>query len=115
MSRYSGALQAVAVLSLIAVLAVSSMSVIAGGDENVVFNTQSHKFHCATCQSAIHCTKNCITIRKSEAIKRGGVPCKVCGGSCKKAESDSVGATQGAVDLLIGSAVHREVGSGCAS
>jgi hypothetical protein len=40
------------------------------------------KYHCPTCIWAVRCTKNCIKIPKSEAINRGGVPCRVCGGSC---------------------------------
>ncbi len=89
MSSDSKALRTITGVLLIAVLAVSVASVFANDDESVVFNTQTHKFHCATCQSAIKCTKNCVTITKSEAIKRGGVPCKVCGGSCKEATSST--------------------------
>lgn len=48
--------------------------------ETVVFNTKTLKYHKPTCQWAQKCTKNCIKIEKKEAIKRGGQPCKVCGG-----------------------------------
>ena len=64
-----------------------------GADEIVAFNTQSHKYHCLECTWAKRCTKNCIEIPRSEAIRRGGVPCKVCGGTCRKpAESGMMAA-----------------------
>lgn len=50
--------------------------------DEVRFNTQSLKYHCPSCQWAKRCTKNCITTTQKEAEKRGGVPCKVCGGTC---------------------------------
>ncbi len=53
-------------------------------DEIVAFNTKSHKYHCLECTWAKKCTVNCVNIPKSEAIRRGGVPCKVCGGTCRK-------------------------------
>lgn len=48
--------------------------------ETVAFNTKTFKFHKLYCRWAAQCTVNCIHIEKKEAIKRGGVPCKVCGG-----------------------------------
>ena len=48
--------------------------------ETVVFNVKTHKYHSIYCEWALKCTKNCRKIDKKEAIKRGGVPCKVCGG-----------------------------------
>jgi len=63
----------------------------AGDDEIVAFNTKSHKYHCLTCQWAAKCTQNCIQVKKSEAIARGGVPCKVCGGSCKSTAQGTIG------------------------
>lgn len=48
--------------------------------ELVMFNTQTKKFHSISCQWAKKCTVNCIKIERKEAIKRGGIPCKVCGG-----------------------------------
>jgi endonuclease YncB( thermonuclease family) len=50
--------------------------------EIVSFNTNSLKYHCRSCQWAIKCTRNCIDMDINEA-KRRGVPCKVCGGSCR--------------------------------
>ncbi len=48
--------------------------------ETVAFNTKTYKFHKLYCQWAKKCTVNCITIEKREVVKRGGIPCKVCGG-----------------------------------
>ena len=48
--------------------------------ESVMYNTKTHKYHKITCIHAAKCTVNCIKIEKIEARKRGGVPCKVCGG-----------------------------------
>ena len=53
---------------------------IAYSAELVIFNTQTYKYHSTYCKWALKCTKNCIKIDKKEAIKRGGIPCKVCGG-----------------------------------
>lgn len=49
-------------------------------DEPVFFNVKTYKVHKPSCHWAMQCTKNCIKIKRSEAYKRGGVPCKVCGG-----------------------------------
>ena len=49
-------------------------------EQLVEFNTNSYKFHNPRCKWAIRCTRNCIRIPRSEAVKQGGVPCKVCGG-----------------------------------
>lgn len=46
--------------------------------EIVSFNVRSHKYHNSACRY-FNC-KSCIKIEKKEAIKRGGIPCKVCGG-----------------------------------
>lgn len=48
--------------------------------ETVIYNTKTGKIHTTYCQHAKKCTVNCVKIEKKEAIKRGGVPCKVCGG-----------------------------------
>lgn len=52
-------------------------------DPVVSFNTSSHKFHCLSCASVQRCTRNCVEMRRSEAISRGGVACQNCGGSCQ--------------------------------
>jgi len=46
----------------------------------VMFNQHSLTFHDPNCVWARKCTRNCISVPLSEAIKQGGVPCKVCGG-----------------------------------
>ncbi len=48
--------------------------------ETVVYNVKTHKYHKPGCTWAIKCTVNCIKLEKKEAVSRGGVPCKVCGG-----------------------------------
>ena len=48
--------------------------------ETVVFNTNTGKIHAVWCRYVSKCTVNCIKIEKKEALKRGGVLCKVCGG-----------------------------------
>jgi hypothetical protein len=50
------------------------------GTDTVVFNVQNHKFHDPHCIWAKRCTVNCINMTRKEAHKRGGIPCKVCGG-----------------------------------
>jgi hypothetical protein len=52
-------------------------------EETVSFNVKSHKFHCPSCRAARACTRNCIALPKSEALRRGGVACKICGGTCR--------------------------------
>jgi hypothetical protein len=52
-------------------------------EETVSFNTKTYKYHCITCSAAKRCTKNCIDIALSDAIARGGVACKICGGTCR--------------------------------
>ena len=48
--------------------------------EAVMYNTNTHKYHALWCRWAKKCTVNCIKIEKKQAIKRGGITCKVCGG-----------------------------------
>jgi hypothetical protein len=55
----------------------------AAPSELVTFNTQSKKYHCPSCKYAKKCTRNCITVQRAEAEKRGGLACSVCGGRCK--------------------------------
>ena len=58
-----------------------AISPTASGRENLVaFNTKSLKYHKLNCEWAIKCTANCVNISKKDAISRGGVPCRVCGG-----------------------------------
>lgn len=53
---------------------------IARDSDSVAFNTSNYKYHSLSCIWAERCTVHCITISRKEAHKRGGVPCKVCGG-----------------------------------
>ncbi len=46
----------------------------------VSYNKNSHIYHKHNCEWAKKCTKNCVHIDSREAIRRGGRPCKVCGG-----------------------------------
>ena len=48
--------------------------------EIVVFNWKTLKYHKPGCQWAQKCTVNCTRVDKKEAVRHGGVPCKVCGG-----------------------------------
>lgn len=48
--------------------------------EVVMFNLKTKKYHSVSCKWAKKCTVNCIKIDKKIAIRRGGIPCKVCGG-----------------------------------
>lgn len=63
-------------------LALTFSVVVSGAEEKVAFNVETRKYHCLSCRSAIACTKNCIEVSRSEAKRRGGIPCKNCGGSC---------------------------------
>lgn len=73
------AIRAAALFLLLALLFSGGLT---GAEEKVAFNVESLKYHCLSCKWAIKCTKNCIEVPKSEAMRRGGVACKVCGGSC---------------------------------
>src|SRR3989442_5329651 len=75
-----------------AFVAVSTLA-LAADDEMVAFNTKSHKYHCLSCQYAVKCTQNCIQIKRSDAIARGGGPCKVCGGPFKAEPSHTPSGT----------------------
>lgn len=55
----------------------------AESDPYVELNTRSHIFHHPECNSARACTRNCVHVRRSEALQRGGVPCKHCGGGLR--------------------------------
>jgi len=94
MSNRSRSSRIMAALCLAACVAVISAAVLADEEDLVAFNTKSLKYHCLTCQWAQKCTQNCVTVTGSEAIKRGGVPCKVCGGACKKGASVRVDLSQ---------------------
>lgn len=52
-------------------------------EEFVFFNVKSKKFHCASCDSARKCTKNCSYVERSKAVAAGGTACRACGGTCR--------------------------------
>ncbi len=64
-------------LSLFLVLVLSTTMAFA---DTVFFNTKTRKMHKQSCSYAQACTVNCIKIEKSLAVKKGGIPCKKCGG-----------------------------------
>lgn len=80
--RATNAGSAAAVLLLIALVS----GAFASGEEKVAFNVETKKYHCLTCRWAIACTENCVEVTLSEAKRRNGVACKVCGGSCDERE-----------------------------
>ena len=49
-------------------------------EQTVFYNTNTHKYHKLSCVWAKRCTRHCIPVTRKEAIQKGGVPCKVCGG-----------------------------------
>jgi hypothetical protein len=48
----------------------------------VMFNQNSKKYHCPSCEWARKCTRNCVEITRAEAQRLGGVACKTCNGRC---------------------------------
>lgn len=63
---------------LVVALFLGSANVNAQQSDLVVFNVSSLKYHELGCASANRCTKNCIVILRSEALRRGAVHCKKC-------------------------------------
>lgn len=64
------------ILTLLSVLILTAATANA---ETVVFNPNSKIYHKPSCHSAQIC-KVCVKIEKQDAVKRGGRPCKKCGG-----------------------------------
>lgn len=48
-------------------------------EDKVLFNLKTHIFHGPGCSAGKACTVNCVTMARSEAVKRGR-PCGRCGG-----------------------------------
>ncbi len=65
--------------SLLTLFSLLILSTSASYAETVVFNPNSKIYHKPSCHYAQIC-KVCIKIEKQDAIKRGGRPCKKCGG-----------------------------------
>jgi hypothetical protein len=74
--RHMSVVVVVAALSAIGLTAQTRSST----DPDAVFNVQSKIYHQAACASARRCTKNCVVMKLSEARKRGGRACLICGG-----------------------------------
>lgn len=51
--------------------------------EIVFLNVKTKKFHCASCSSALKCTKNCAYVERSKAVALGAVACRLCDGTCR--------------------------------
>lgn len=66
--------KALAIITVGLLLAFSA----AAADRTVAYNTHSKKYHLPSCDAAKRCTVNCTTISLSQAIARGGIPCKIC-------------------------------------
>ncbi|MCX8072340.1 MAG: hypothetical protein N3C12_07810 [Candidatus Binatia bacterium] len=75
----------VAIVALVWLASATSLAT-NSDDEIVAFNTSSLKYHCLKCEWALKCTRNCIKIKRAQAKASGGVPCKVCGGTCADTE-----------------------------
>ena len=65
---------------IILILTLIFTPVFAASAYTVKYNTNTKIYHDISCKWAHKCTKNCITIDHTDANKRGGRPCKVCGG-----------------------------------
>lgn len=72
-------------LALLAVAATSVDVQAEPGSTVVAFNTKSFKYHCPECEWAIKCTRNCVLVSRDVAEARGGIPCKICRGTCGRA------------------------------
>lgn len=67
-------------LSLSLVSITPSPGAFAQTSEQVYYNQANGKYHGLGCKWGKRCTVNCVKIPRSEAVRKGGVPCKVCYG-----------------------------------
>jgi hypothetical protein len=74
------ALQRVANLRVFAFLVLILLPLQLAADTQIYFNLKTHKVHQMACPAARRCTKNCVVMPRSEAYRRGGMACKICGG-----------------------------------
>jgi hypothetical protein len=79
----------VAAAAMTFVAAASIAAQTKSGDPTVAFNTETLIYHRLSCRWAVRCTVNCIPVKLSEARKRGGRACKVCGGGGALADGHS--------------------------
>ncbi len=94
---------------MVSVLALCASAIVTAqaerpSDPEVVFNTSSLIYHRASCSAARRCTRNCVTTTLSDARRRGGRACKLCGGPApsyeqRLAPQGSVGQVQRRLDL----------------
>ena len=68
----------VAAMALVTAASIAAQT--KSSDPTVAFNTETLIYHRPSCRWAARCTVNCIPLKLSEARKRGGRACKVCGG-----------------------------------
>jgi hypothetical protein len=59
-------------------------------EEFVFLNVKTKKFHCASCSSALKCTKNCSYVERSKALAGGGTACKLCNGTCRQGRTSNL-------------------------
>lgn len=51
-------------------------------DNPVVLNIRTLLYHCPACDHARHCGSDCEVLDLADAVRRGGKPCRACGGVC---------------------------------
>lgn len=51
-------------------------------DMSVVLNLKTRKYHCPSCELIRGCGTDCVVLDVHEAVRRGGKPCELCGGTC---------------------------------
>jgi endonuclease YncB( thermonuclease family) len=65
----------------IAALLLLFTAALAHGDDSVVLNFETGKYHRSSCPFAARCSKACAVLPLSEAMARDGRPCKRCAAS----------------------------------
>ena len=79
-NRYHRLRQHLIAAAAMALLTASIAAQTKSSDPTVAFNTETLIYHRPSCRWALRCTRNCVSVTLSEARKRGGRACKVCGG-----------------------------------
>lgn len=51
-------------------------------DNPVVLNIKTLLYHCPACDLVSHCGSDCTVLDLADAVRRGGKPCRACGGVC---------------------------------
>ena len=67
-------------IAFLATISLAAATVAAGNApaDVIVFNLKTHKMHARNCPWAFKCTRSCIKITRESALKKGGIPCKIC-------------------------------------